>query len=169
MINVGHGTIIYQPVSIVDDDKHFIDIGKNCRIGQFTFIGARNFTMKEGAEICPCVVIAGGGDVTLGEFSTVNFHCTLIPSTFTTDGEYMNDVIPEKSVSVCGSIEIGKGAYIGSNAVICVSKKHPRIHIGDRAVIGALSYIDHDVEANTIVHPKISYEVKSRRRMKIER
>jgi UDP-3-O-[3-hydroxymyristoyl] glucosamine N-acyltransferase len=169
MIKVGHGAIIYQPVSIVDDNKHRTVIGKNCRIGQFTFIGARNLTMKEGAEICPCVVIAGGGDVTLREFSTINFHCTLIPSTFTTDGEYMNDVVPEKSISVRGSIDVGKGAYIGSNAVICVSKKHPHIHIGDHSVIGAMSYIDHNVEADTIVHPKITYETQKRRRVKNER
>jgi acetyltransferase-like isoleucine patch superfamily enzyme len=162
MIRVGDGAIIYQPVSIVDDDRHFIDIGKDCRIGQFTFIGARNLTMKEGAEICPCVVIAGGGDVTLNEFSTLNFHCTLIPSTFTTDGEYMNDVVAEKSIAVHGSIEIGKGAYVGSNAVICVSRKNPHIHVGARAVIGALSYIDHDVEANTIIRPKATFETKRR-------
>lgn len=162
-MNLGRGTLIYQPVTILDDDKHVIEIGENCRIGQYAFIGARKFTMKDGAEICPCVVIAGGGDVIMKEFSTVNFHCTLIPSTFTPDGEYMNDVVPEKSVSVRGSIEIGKGAYIGSNAVICVSKKNPHIHIGDRAVIGSLSYIDHDVEASTILHPKIIYDVTKRR------
>lgn len=163
MIKVGQGSVIYQPVSIVDDEKHRIEIGKNCRIGQFTFIGARNLVMKEGAEICPCVVISGGGDVTLREFSTINFHCTLIPSTFTTEGEFMNDSIPEKSVAVRGSILVGRGAYIGSNSVICVSKKHPDIHIGDYAVIGAMSYIDHDVEADTIVHPKITYESRKRR------
>jgi acetyltransferase-like isoleucine patch superfamily enzyme len=118
--------------------------------------------MKEGAEICPCVVIAGGGDVTLNEFSTLNFHCTLIPSTFTTDGEYMNDVAADKSAAIHGSIDIGKGAYIGSSAVICVSKKNPCIHIGDRAVIGALSYIDHNVEANTIIHPKTTFEMGRR-------
>lgn len=162
-MKVGRGTIIYQPVTILDDAKHVVEIGENCRIGQYTFIGARNFTMKEGAEVCPCAVIAGGGDVVMKEYSTVNFHCTLIPSTFTPDGEYMNDVVPEKSVSVHGSIEIGKGAYIGSNAVVCVSKENPHIHIGDRAVIGSLSYIDHDVEPNTIVHPKIIYDVKKRR------
>lgn len=165
-MNVGRGTVIYQPVTILDDAKHVVQIGNNCRIGQYTFIGARKFVMKEGAEICPCAVIAGGGDVTLNEFSTVNFHCTLIPSTFTTEGEFMNDVVAEKTVSVRGSITVGKGAYIGSNAVICVSEKNPHIHIGDRAVIGAQSYVDHDVEANTIVHPKIIYDVKKRRRNK---
>lgn len=162
MIKLGAGAIVYQPVSIIDDDRHFIDIGKNCRIGQFTFIGARKLTMKEGAEICPCAVIAGGGDVIMKEFSTLNFHCTLIPSTFTTDGEYMNDVAADRSVAVHGSIEIGKGAYIGSNAVICVSKKNPHILIGDKAVIGALSYIDHDVRANTIIRPKAAFETKRR-------
>lgn len=162
-MNVGRGTVIYQPVTILDDAKHIVQIGNNCRIGQYTFIGARKFVMKEGAEICPCAVIAGGGDVTLNEFSTVNFHCTLIPSTFTTQGEFMNDVVAEKTVSVRGSITLGKGAYIGSNAVICVSEKNPNIHIGDRAVIGALSYVDHDVEARTVVHPRIIYDVKKRR------
>ncbi|HXX88293.1 MAG TPA: hypothetical protein VEH86_07620 [Candidatus Acidoferrum sp.] len=162
MIKIGPGAIVYQPVSIVDDDQHSIDIGINCRVGQFTFIGARNLTMREGAEICPCAVIAGGGDVTMKEFSTLNFHCTLIPSTFTTDGEYMNDVAADKSNSVHGSIEIGKGAYIGSNAVVCVSKKNPHIHIGDKAVIGALSYIDHDIEANTIIRPRTTFEVRRR-------
>jgi acetyltransferase-like isoleucine patch superfamily enzyme len=162
MIKVGKGAIIYQPVSIVDDDRHFVEIGKNCRIGQFTFIGARNLTMKDGAEIGISVVIAGGGNVTLEEFSTVNFHCTLIPSTFTTDGEYMNDIAADKSIAVSGSIDIGRGAYVGSNAVICVSSKNPHIHIGDHAVIGALSYIDHDVKANTIIRPKTNFEVKRR-------
>ena len=162
-MNMGRGTIIYQPVTILKDAKHIVQIRNNCRIGQYTFIGARKFVMKEGAEICPCAVIAGGGDVTLNEFSTVNFHCTLIPSTFTTEGEFMNDVVAEKTVSVRGSITVGKGAYIGSNAVICVSEKNPHIHIGDRAVIGAQSYVDHDVEASTIVHPKIVYDVKKRR------
>jgi len=163
MIKLGQGAIIYQPVSIVDDSRHIIDIGKNCRIGQFTFIGARNLTMKEGSEIGPCVVIAGGGNVTMREHSTVNYHCTIIPGTFITEGEYMNDVVYDKSVSVEGSIEIGAGAYIGSNAVICVSRKNPHIHIGERAVVGSLSYIDHDVEANTIVHPKMVFEVSKRR------
>lgn len=162
-MNIGRHTVIYQPVTILDDDKHLIDIGENCRIGQYTFIGARKLVMKEGAEICPCAVIAGGGDVILNEFSTVNFHCTLIPSTFTTEGEYMNDVASDRSVSVRGSIELGKGAYLGSNTVICVSKKNPHIRIGDYAVVGALSYIDHNVKANTIVHPRIVYEESKRR------
>lgn len=163
-MKVGVGAIIYQPVSILDDEKHRVNIGPNCRIGQFTFVGARNFTMEEGAEICPCVVIAGGGDVKLKEYSTVNFHCTLIPSSFMKEGEFMNDVMAEKSDAVHGSIVVGKGAYIGSNAVICVSRKNPNIHICDYAVIGALSYIDHDVEENMVIHPRTTFDVKKRRR-----
>ncbi len=162
MIKIGQGAVLYEPVSIVDDEHHLIEIGKNCRIGQFTFIGARHLVMKEGAEICPSAVIAGGGDVTMEEFSTVNFHCVLIPSTFTTKGLYMNDTVPDKSDAVHGSIELGKGAYIGSGAVICVSAKNPNIRIGDRAVIGALSYIDHDVKANSIIRPRTAFEKRMR-------
>lgn len=161
-MKVGKGTIIYKPVEIVETKNHHIVIGKNCRIGQFSFIAARNFIMNEGAEISPLVVIGGGGDVVLGKFSTINFGAKLIPATFSTKGQYMND-LHEKSKFIRGSITIGEGAYIGSGAIICISEEHPHIKIGDFAVIGALSYIDKDVPENMIVHPKQTmYHVERR-------
>lgn len=153
---VGDGTIIYEPVVIVEAG-HFISIGRNCRIGQFTFIGARNFVMDDEAEIGPQVTIAGGGDVHLGERSTINYGARLIPGTFSIQGVFMNDVVYQREHALTnmirGSITVGNGAYIGSNTVICVTEKNPDIKIGDRAVIGALTYIDKNVPANTITHP----------------
>lgn len=150
---IGKGTKIYEPVSIVREG-HYVDIGENCRIGQFTFIGARRFIMMEGAEICPQVTISGGGEVVLGRYSTVDFGARLIPATFTTKGRYMNDVIPERSRVVRGSITLGEGAVIGSNAVVCVSERFPDIVIGDFSVVGAGSYIDSPIPRETIVHPR---------------
>ena len=161
---VGDGTIIYEPVVIVEAG-HFITIGRNCRIGQFTFIGARTFVMDDEAEIGPQVTIGGGGDVHLGERSTINYGARLIPGTFSTKGVFMNDVVHQREYALTdmirGSIIVGKGAYIGSNAVICISKKNPDIKIGDFAVIGALSYIDKNVPAYTTIHP---YQTLHRRK-----
>lgn len=150
---VGEGTMIYEPVTIVEAG-HLIIIGKNCRIGQYTFIGARRLEMQDGAEISPHVVIGGGGNVTLGKHSTVNYGAKLIPATFTTEGKYMSDTIQEKSKMIRGSITLGEGAYIGAGAVVCVSKKCRHIKIGDYTVVGALTYIDHSLPAHTIIHGK---------------
>lgn len=154
---VGRGTRIYEPVTILADSKHNVEIGENCSIGQYCFIAARNFRMEDEAELCPQVTVSGGGDVSIGPHATVTFGVRLIPATFTTEGEYLNDNVYAREPKLCeivrGHIIIGPGAYIGSNAVICVSKRYPVIVIGAHAVIGALSYIDKDVPPN-IVHPK---------------
>jgi len=161
--NVGTGTRIYDPVVILKEN-HEIEIGKNCSIGQFTFIGARKLVMKEGAEICPHVVLAGGGDITLGEYSTLCFGAKLIPATETTEGKYMNDICePDLRKIIRGSIMLGEGAYVGSNAVICVSKKCPNIRIGNYAVVGALSYLDHSIADHTVVHPAKQHHISCRR------
>jgi len=152
-VKVGLGTRIYEPVVILKVGHELI-IGKNCSIGQFSFIAARKLVMEDGAEICPHAILGGGGDITLGKYSTVNFGAKLIPATFSTEGRYMNDNIPKKSRIIRGSITLGQGAYIGSGAVVCVSKKCLHIKIGNYAVVGALTYLDHSVPANTIIHPK---------------
>lgn len=161
--------MIYQPTVILEDKKHTVQIGNNCVIGQFSFIAARKFIMEDGSEISPGCIIGGGGDVTLMESSTLAYGVKLIPATFTTKGEYMNDHIRgyESVDMIRGSIVIGKGAYIGSGAVICVSEKNLDIRIGDFAVIGALTYIDKDVPPDTIVHARQTLEQRRRRHIEI--
>lgn len=154
---------IYEPVAIVQANHH-IEIGKNCTIGQFTFIGARRLIMHECAEIGPQVTIGGGGDVTLEYGSVVNYGAKLIPGTFLPCGKYMNDRVDQKETNaIWGSIIVEKGAVIGAGAVICVSMYNLTIRIGKFAVVGANSYIDRDVRPGVIVHPKIKYHVEQRR------
>lgn len=161
--------MIYQPTVILEDENHIVQISDRSVIGQFSFIAARKFIMEEGSEIGPGSVIGGGGDVTLMESSTLAYGVKLVPSTFTTKGKYMNDHIrePESVDMLRGSIVIGKGAYIGSGAVICVSEKNLHIRIGDFAVIGALTYIDKDVPPDTIVHARQTLEQRRRRHIEI--
>lgn len=153
---------IWEPVAIVATN-HEIIIGPKCRIGQFVFIACKKLVMEEGSEISPLSVLGGGGSIHMGKYSTIDYGAKLIPGTFTTEGQYMNDAIPEKTVVVNGSITLGEGACIGAGAVICVTEKCPNITIGDFAVIGANSYIDKSVEPHMIVHPKITYQVERRK------
>lgn len=165
MKQIDRSARIYEPVAIIETN-HEIVIGKDCRIGQFTFIAARKFYMFEGAQISPQATIGGGGDVHLHKFSVIGFGVRLLPATDTTEGDYMCDSKPESERAVVrGSIHVGEGAYIGANAVVCVTKKHPDIHIGDFAVIGAGSYIDKDVPTNSIIRPwHVGYFVTGKRK-----
>lgn len=151
---------IYEPVVILDTD---VIIEKDCRIGQFTFIAARNFRMCEGAQISPQATVGGGGDVTMDKFSVLGFGARLIPATDTLKGKYMCDSKPESERAIIrGSIHIGEGTYIGSNAVVCVSEKYPGIHIGRFSVIGAGTYIDRSLTAYTVIHPFPFYKEELR-------
>lgn len=145
---------IWQPTTILKEHRN-IDIGARCRIGQYCFIAPKTLRMDEGAEISPLAVLGGGGDIYMCRFSTVDYGAKLIPATFTTKGEYMNDAIAEIDESkvdvIRGSITLEEGAVIASNAVVTVSKKCRDIVIGKNAVIGSLCFVDESIAPETIV------------------
>jgi acetyltransferase-like isoleucine patch superfamily enzyme len=120
--------------------------------------------MEEGSQISPHAIIGGGGDVHLGKFTVVGFGAMLLPATDSPAGKYMCEAKAEEERKIIrGCITLEKGAYIGSGAIVCVSAKHPDIRIGKNTVIGALSYVDKSIPANTIMHPVIKYHKMSRK------
>ncbi len=162
-MKVGSGSQIFEKAKILQEGRE-ITIGNNCLIGDFAFIAARKLVMEDGSQVSPHAIIAGGGEVQLGKFSVVGFGAMLIPATDTPSAKYMCEAKPENERQIIrGSIKLGQGAYIGSGAVICISRKCPDIEIGDNAVIGALSYIDASVPAETVVHPIMKYHRTYRR------
>ncbi len=163
-MTIGEGTQIFEPVVFVHKEDAII--GENCRIGQYCFIAPRKLTMEHGAEISPMVVLGGGGDIYMCKYSTINYGAKLIPATFTTKGEYMNDIImleDESKVDIIrGSIRLEEGAVVATNAVVCVSKKCPNIVIGKHSVVGANTFISESIPPNTIVHPTKNLIMKKR-------
>lgn len=153
---------IWQPTTILTADRT-INIEADCRIGQYCFIAPKKLIMVRGAEICPTAVLGGGGNIHLGEYSTVDYGAKLIPATFTTKGKYMNDAMmkknPENIEIIRGSITLKDGAVVASNAVVCVSRDCPDIVIGENSVVGALSYLDKSLEDNVVY---VKGEIKKR-------
>jgi len=132
-----------------------IEIGENCLIGDFAFIAVKKLEMEYGSQIAPHAILSGGGEVRLGMFSVVGFGTQLITGTDTPEGEYMCEAAPiEKRHVVRGKIVLEEGAYLGSGSIVCVTAENPEIFIGEDAVVGAFSYIDHSISPNMIVHPK---------------
>jgi acetyltransferase-like isoleucine patch superfamily enzyme len=158
---VDSSSTIFPTSKIVSKE---MEIGKKCLIGDFAFVAARKLIMMDGSQISPHAIIGGGGNVTLSKYSVVGFGAKLFPATDQTSAEFMCEAAPpEKRDVIRGSITLGEGVYIGSGAVICVSKKCPNIEIGDNTVVGSLSYIDESLPANIVIHPKIQYTIKKRR------
>lgn len=155
MLVVSPSARIYQPTVILEEN-HEIRIGDRCSIGQLCFIAPRKLVMEEGVEICPQVTVSGGGEVYMDKYSSICFGARIIPATWKRGGGYWNDNAPaeKKGGIVRGQIFIEEGAYIGSNAVICVSEKHPVIRVGSFAVVGAFSYVGKDVPDHSFVHPE---------------
>ena len=165
-MKVGAGSKIHATAKIVEEG-HKILIGQNCLIGDFAFIAARILVMEDMSQISPHAIIGGGGEVRLGKYSVVGFGAILIPATDSPSGRFMCEAKSEEERDIVrGSITLGQGAYVGSGAVICISKKCPNIKIGENAVVGALSYIDESVAANTITRPFMKYHTTLRRVVK---
>lgn len=154
-MKMGSGSKIYAEARVLENEDHVVELGKNCSIMDGTFVAARKLVMEDGAQISPHAVIGGGGEVHLGKYSIVGFGAILIPATDQVVAKYMAEAAaPTKREILRGSITLGEGVYVGSGAIICVSKREPNIKIGDFSVIGALSYIDTSVPPNMIVYPK---------------
>lgn len=158
---------IWQPTTILASNRE-IRIGALCRIGQYCFIAPNKLTMEQGAEISPLAVLGGGGDIYMDTYSTVDYGAKLIPATFVTKGKYMNDAIfnedPSQVEVIRGSITLEEGAVVASNAVVCVSEKCRDIVIGKHSVVGALTYVDRSIDANTVIHPVVYSCISERKR-----
>lgn len=162
MITMGKGSKIYPTAKVLIENRTII-IGKNCFIGDFALVASKELIMEDGSQINPHAILSGGGKIFLGKNSVIAFGAKLIPSTDRPEAKYMCEAAPKEQRNVItGSITLGKGAYIGSGAVICVSPKCPHIVIGDYAVVGALTYIDKSIPSYTIVHPKVELVMKKR-------
>jgi acetyltransferase-like isoleucine patch superfamily enzyme len=75
----------------------------------------------------------------------------------------MSSALPEKERAVKrGTIIIEDEVYIGPHCTITIPQRGPdAIRIGKGSVIGAYSYIDHDVPPDTVTHPvQITVETK---------
>jgi acetyltransferase-like isoleucine patch superfamily enzyme len=96
------------------------------RVGRHTWIG-------------PGVILDGQGGLEIGD------HCSISAGVQI----YTHHTV-RKSVQLggakmeCKPTKIGNGVYIGPNSVIQMG-----VTIGDKAVIGAMSFVNHDIPAGT--------------------
>jgi acetyltransferase-like isoleucine patch superfamily enzyme len=146
---------VYETVKISQRTR--LDCASNSRIGDFTFIGCARLVMGEKACINRFCELQGRGTVFIGKAAQVASHASIVTSTDTPWGSMSDAVDSDYRRIKTEDVHIGDHAYIGPYATIM-----PGVTIGERAVVGAYSYIATDVEAGAIVHPRVS--IKQMRR-----
>ena len=146
--NPRHG-LIYDTAKITRDTV--VELGEDAWIGDFVFINLGKLTLGRCSQVNAFASLTGGGKVEIGDYSVIGYGVRIISGTDTPEGRYMADkaALQDRRI-VRGTVRIGDNCFIGANSVICVSQKNPNIDIEDRAVIGALSYVDRSVPAGTV-------------------
>ena len=98
-----------------------------------------NVTVGENTWIGPNVILDGSGsELAIGNYCSISAGVQI----YTHDTVDWSTSLGRKQISK-GSTVIGNGVYIGPNCVI-----QKGVVIGDNAVIGAMSFVNKDVEAN---------------------
>lgn len=127
-------------------EKTSLKMQQSTFIGDFVLVTCKSLTMKKGSQVNAHSAIAGRRAVILGKDSVVGYHCLIMTSTDTPRGAKMNDASPESERAISdGDVAIGRNAFIGSHSTIM-----PGVTVGDRAVIGAYSFVLEDVPPNTV-------------------
>ena len=98
----------------------------------------------------------------IGRNSVISYGARIMTRTDTPHGKRMNDASPLSQRRIReGNVKIGSNCFIGAHAVIM-----PGVQVGDRAVIGVGTYVDHDVPRNTILPPKQNLLQRTRKTLK---
>lgn len=149
---------IYGNVKI--SERTELTMKKNTFIGDLCFISCKKLVMKDGSQINSGSRLIGRGTITLEENVVVSYGCTLLSSTDTPRGKFMNDAssLDERYV-VTGDITIGRNSFIGAHCVVM-----PNVKVGENSVVGALTYLDKNVPSNCIVYSKHQHMERKRTR-----
>jgi acetyltransferase-like isoleucine patch superfamily enzyme len=139
-------TKVYETAKVCERTELLMD--DKTVIGDFNFVSCARLKMMEGAQTNRHVCIEGRGSVTLGRYSTIANHVSILTSTDTPYG-IMNDQAEDELRHVkTGDIVIGDYAFIGQGSVIM-----PGVTVGNGAVVGAFSFVTSDVRPWHIMHP----------------
>jgi len=146
---------IIEPGAII---KSGARIGNFCRIQSGVVIGENTIIhdyveLREGTIIGDrCVIdsrVSSSGDCVIGDEVVVRYDSIIARGVRIGKGSYicprvMTNNLDTEHKSI-GGAHIGKNAFIGTNAVL-----HHGISLGDRVIIGSLSFVNTDCDADSV-------------------
>jgi len=142
----GENAVVYPMARIIKPEV--IEIGPFTKIDDFTFIyGGRGIKIGRYVHIASFVSIIGGGELYVGDYAAIAAGARIITGTDTYEGgARMSAALPkEQRNAQLEKVIIEKDAFVGTNAVV-----HPKVIIGEGAIVGSCSLVLEDCEPWTI-------------------
>ncbi len=146
---IGHHCIIQEGCEVGDDVtiENFVLLKKGTKIGSNVFVDS---------------YVKSSGSNRIGSNVTLRFNATIAREVTVEDDVFISPnvmtIYSTHEGEKRGGTVIGKGCFIGTNAVL-----GPSVKIGENTVIGAMAYVAKDCEPNAIYVGIPAKKVKERK------
>lgn len=118
--------------------RNFVELRKDTKIGKECYIDSR---------------VSTSGSCEIGDNVTIRFGAIICREAKIGNGAFIAPQVMTQYSKASGKkvpgIEIGQGAFIGTQAVIA-----PGVKVGENAVIGTMTYVKENINPNTIHRTK---------------
>lgn len=123
--------LIHRTCVILDFDR--LTFGRNVRIDPYCVITSKSLRLGDYVHIGSGCSLTGGGDITMGDFSTLSGNVLVFTSSDDYSGEFMtNPMVPEDYTGVThDNVHIGRHTVIGARTTIL-----PGAHVEDGVATG---------------------------------
>lgn len=137
----GKDVRIYQLAKIINPQCACID--DNTLISDFVFIDAEpSFKIGKYCNVAWYCLIEGKAKIEIGDRVFLGPGSKILSSTYEFNGYYASEHLPKGACSTrFGDIKICDDAYIGANSIVM-----PGVTIGEGAIVGANSLVDHNLK-----------------------
>lgn len=154
--SVGNNVKLSRKASIYSPGN--ISIGNNVRIDDFCILSG-TIIIGSNIHISAYVALYGAMGIIIEDYSGISPKSIVYSAMDDFSGDYLiGPIHPDGTTNVAGGmVRICKYSQIGSNSVV-----FPNLTIGEGAVIGACSLVNHDVEDWSINYGVPSQKHKSR-------
>lgn len=164
--SLGINAMISRGAELVNPANIFI--GNNSRIDTFAIIapsGNAVFRIGDYVQISAYTILNGLECITLGNFSGISTHCTIITSMDNFDGNFLTNSTIDKEFlgTFSAPVIISKHAAIATGSTVL-----PGVHIAEGSVVGAHSLVKESTKPFTIVGGVPAKMIKERSQKLLE-
>lgn len=134
---VGRNVTVFKGAVLVNPKN--IELGDGCQIDDFVhIIASQRVRIGRRAHVACFSSLAGGGEITLGDFVGVSAGSRLLSGTDDfLGGGLTGPTIPAEFRSVTRSfVRVGKHAILGTNTIV-----HPGVEIGEGVATGSATLV----------------------------
>lgn len=136
--------------SVLFINPNNIKIGNNVRIDAFCILsGTNGIEIGDYVHIAPyCQLVASGGKIEMHNFTAISSRSSIFTASDDyVDGYMTNPMIPDKYKKLkTGAVVLNKHTIVGCGSVIM-----PNCILGEGSSVGALSFVNKNVDEYTVV------------------